>query len=377
MSSNYLISLINRLKEEYKTYYILNQQNLNEKNEQKYEIRKSDIEESKQTISQLNDIIKEYLAKYRNREKVKAQIEAEKQKGKQIEEKKKKFCEFIEKGKKILVNNIKFYNKLPEYSSKKLKNIKLSPIDLINFTLRISQQSKSPMEGEFYFSKYFQPQGKDNNNEDNLYTYFLKNKNRYLYPYPNDYFGMKNTILRYNLSDKNKLLPPILESPNPNKVKDGAIVISKGSELKFRYPEDNPPQNIVFKYSRDPNILPSFFTGEEYKHYAHPNLDKDCIIKVCTCKKGFRDSKIVTLKFTITDSVASEILKERVIDTKPQIDVVIRPDLFINSKGPKIEKISSSEINSPSPNNISRTGSSLYEPVYYNPEDEEDDGEDL
>jgi hypothetical protein len=50
MSSNYLISLINSLKEEYQNYYTLNQQNLNEKIEQRYEIRKANIEESKQTI---------------------------------------------------------------------------------------------------------------------------------------------------------------------------------------------------------------------------------------------------------------------------------------------------------------------------------------
>lgn len=374
MSSNYLISLINRLKEEYKNYYILNQQNINEKIEQKYEIRKADIEESKQTISQLNDIIKNYISKYRKIEQIKAQIEAEKQKDKQNEEKNKKFHEFIEKGKKILVNNIKYYNKLPEYSDKKLKTVKLSPIDLINFTLRISQQSKSPMEGEFYFSKYLPGQEKTNI----LYNdYFLKNKNRYLYPYPNDYFGMQKTILRYNLSEKNKLLPPILESPDPRNVKNGAIIASKGKDLIFKYPEDNPPSEIVFKYSRDPNILPSFFTGEEYKDYAHPNLDKDCIIKVCTCRRGFRDSKILTLKFTITDATTNEILKEKVIDTKPRMDVVNRQTIYIDSKGPKIERITASDYNSNSPNNVSRPGSSLYEPVYYNPEDEEDEGDDL
>ena len=374
MSSNYLISLINRLKEEYKNYYILNQQNINEKIEQKYEIRKADIEESKQTISQLNDIIKNYISKYRKIEQIKAQIEAEKQKDKQNEEKNKKFCEFIEKGKKILINNIKYYNKLPEYSDKKLKTVKLSPMDLINFTLRISQQSKSPMEGEFYFSKYLPGQEKTNI----LYNdYFLKNKNRYLYPYPNDYFGMQKTILRYNLSEKNKLLPPILESPDPRNVKNGAIIASKGKDLIFKYPEDNPPSEIVFKYSRDPNILPSFFTGEEYKDYAHPNLDKDCIIKVCTCRRGFRDSKILTLKFTITDATTNEILKEKVIDTKPRMDVVNRQTIYIDSKGPKIERITASDYNSNSPNNVSRPGSSLYEPVYYNPEDEEDEGDDL
>ena len=374
MSSNYLISLINRLKEEYQNYYTLNQQNLNEKIEQRYEIRKADIEESKQTISQLKDIIKNYLSKYRKIEQVKAQIEVEKKKDKQNEEKNKKFCEFIDKGKKILVNNIKYYNRLPEYSDKKLKTVKLSPIDLINFSLRISQQNKSPMEGEFYFSKYLPGQEKTNI----LYNdYFLKNKNRYLYPYPNDYFGLQKTILRYNLSEKNKLLPPILESPDPRNIKNGAIIASKGKDLIFKYPEDNPPSEIVFKYSRDPNILPSFFTGEEYKDYAHPNLDRDCIIKVCTCRRGFRDSKILTLKFTITDATTNENLIERDIVAKPRMDVVNRQTIYIDSKGPKIEKISSSDLNSSSPNNVSRPGSSLYEPVYYNPEEEEDDDNEL
>jgi len=340
--------LVNRLKEEYKIYYILNQQKLNEKFEQKYMILKSDIEESKQTVSLLNAVIKNYITKYRNIEKMKGQIEFEKQKDKQIKEENKKFCEFIEKGKKTLIQNIKYYNKLHEYSNKKFNSVKISPIDLINFTLRISQQSKFHMEAEYYFSKYLPIQGK------------------------------KNILLRYDLSQKNQLLPPILESPLPNTTEKGVIIANKGKDLIFKYPGNNPPSEIVFKYSRDPKILPSFFTGEEYNCNDHPVLDKDCIIKVCTCSKGFRDSKILTLKFRIIVADSAENRHVKIANTEPSIDKLHKDTINISKDGPYIGKISSSHgMYSSSPYNLSRQGSSQYDIICYNPEDDwQDDEED-
>ena len=86
--------------------------------------------------------------------KIKEEINSEKQKENDILEKNKKFSDFLEKGKKILTDNITYYEKLPEYSNKKLKIAKISPLDLINLTLRISKQNKSPPEGMLYFEKY-------------------------------------------------------------------------------------------------------------------------------------------------------------------------------------------------------------------------------
>ena len=366
MSSNYLLSLINCLKEEYKNYYELTRKYLKEKIPQKNEIRKKDIGESKQIIEKLNENIKDYIKKYREILLLKVEINNEKQNEKKIRKKNEEFSEFLEKGKKILINNISYYNKLPDYSNKKLKTAKISPLDLINFTLRLSQQSKSPLEGDFFFSKYL--------NDKILYNdYFVKNKNRFLYPYPNDYFGLKKTILRYDLSEKNRLLPPTLISPSSTNIKDGAIIANKGKELIFKYPNDNPPPDIIYKYSKDPNILPSFFSGEEYKDYSLPNLDRDCIIKVCTCRKGFKDSKIVTFKFTIIDSNSNPQFVYRNVITESKPDYVERPKVFIDSNIMKIEAIKSSSSLGSSPLTNSRPGTSSYEPVFYEPGNNDDD----
>ena len=380
MSSDYLICLINHLKEEYKTCYSLLKKNLTEIKRQKYEIRKIEIRESQQIISLLNEDIKSYINKYRQIRQLKQEIEIEKQKEKEISEKSKELSEFIKKGKDILTNNISYYKKLPEYSNKKLKKAKISPLDLINFTLRISQQNKAPIGDEIYFSNYLPFSMNDKQNISLLYSdYYIKNQNRFLYPYPNDFFGLKNTILRYDFSEKNRLLPPILVSPNPsNKNGNGEILSNKGKDLVFKYPKENPPSGIFFKYSKDPNILPSFFTGEEYKDYSHPNLDKDFnIIKICTCKKGFKDSIIKTFKFVIDSNETIEY-EQRNPELKAKGDFVIRPEDHIDSGSLKFDAgQSSSSLGSPH-GNTSRPGTSSYEPIYYNIEDnneeEDEDG---
>ena len=149
-----------------------------------------------------------------------------------------------------------------------------------------------------------------------------------------------------------------------------------GKDLIFRYPNDNPPSGIFFKYSKDPNILPSFFTGEEYKDYSHPNLDDDLnIIKVCTCKKGYKDSKIVTFKFII-DTNKNVHKKEKQIDIKPKEDVIIKNEEHFDSPSLKFSnQLSSNSIGSPH-GTASRAGTSSYEPIYYNPDSNIDDDDD-
>ena len=375
MSSSYLISLINRLKEEYNNYYLLRKKLLSESIPQKIEIKKNEIAETEKIITRLNEEINININKYRQIESLKREINYEKKKQKELLEKSKKLSDFLEKGKKILINDILYYKKLPDYSNKKLKTAKISPLDLINFTLRISQQNQAPSDLD-YFYKYLPNSLKDKPNMAILYNdYYMKNKNRFFHPYPDDYFGMKNTILRYDLSEKNRLLPPILDSNIPFKQNEkGELLSNRGKEIIFKYPAENPPPGIIFKYSKDPNILPSFFTGEEYKDYSHPTLDKDCIIKVCTCRTGFKDSKIITFKFII-DSNEVEKFEEKNPDTKAMPDYIIRPSVHIDSRGEKFEPLNSPSSGSPQ-RNTSRPGTSSYEPIYYNPDNDDDDGDD-
>ena len=372
MSANYLICLVNKLKEEYNNYYSLKKKYLLELNIKKSEILKTDLKESEQIISQLNDDINNCIKKYRQIIKIKEDINSEKQKEKDILEKNKKFSEFLDTGKKILINNINYYEKLPEYSNKKLKTAKISPLDLINFTLRVSKQNKSPPENMLYFQKYLP----DINSQDKsiLYTdYFINNKNSFLYPYPNDDFGLKNTILRYDLSNNNRLLPPILISPDPSNVNDkNEILSNKGRDLIFKYPKENSPPGIFYKYSKDPNILPSFFSGEKYKDYSRPNLDKDCVVKVCTCKLGFKDSEIVTFVFAIDDNEEIKYVTKKP-ENKKKGDFVVRQEDKFDSGSLRFEAMNSSSF---SPQNSSRQGSSSYDPNYIIPDKIEDNSDD-
>ena len=378
MSSSNLINLINNLKEEYKIYYSLTKKYFSEKIPQKNIIRKAELKETEQIISKINEDINIYINKYSEIIKLKEEINKEKQKEKEILEKKQKFSEFLEKGKNILTNNITYYKNLPEYSNKKLKTAKISPLDLINFTLRISQQNRAPLDCELYFQNYLPYNLNDRQNVSLIYNnYFIKNKNRFLYPYPNDFFGFKNTILRFDLSDKNRLLPPILESPDPKNInQNNEILANKGKDLVFKYPVENPPQDIFYKYSKDPNVIPSFFSGEEYKDYSRPCLDKNCIIKVCSCRKGFKDSEIITFKFSINSNEAIKYVVKTTDINRKGGDFVIRPEAHFSPGSVIFGPMNSGSF---SPQGYSsRQGSSSHEPLYYAPgsnnyDDDDDD----
>ena len=376
MSSNYLSYLIEQLKEYYKSYYLLCKKCYSEKNPRKNEIRFKEKKDLEILISKLIEKISNYLNKCRQIINLKESIINEKEKRKAIIEKNKKFSEFVQNCKNILTNNISYYQKFPDYSNKKLKTAKISPLELINFALRISQQSKAPKEGELFFSKYL---SNSFNQKDNIlyFDYFIKNNNRYLYPYPNDFFGMQKTILRYDLSETNRLLPPTLSSPEPSNINEnGEIMANKGKILKFKYPNENHPQEIFFKYSRDPNVIPSFFTGEEYKNYSPPILDKDCIIKVCSCLQGFKDSKIITFKFVI-NSEKIENYKETEVGVKPRNDVLTKIQEHLEQGSLRFDGVSSfSSVLSPK-GSVNRPGTSSYEPENFCPDeqnDEDDDG---
>ena len=376
MSSNELNRMINCLKEEMNNYYSLIRKYFNEKIPQKKEIRKIDIKESKSRIDYLNKYINEKIIdKHMKILKLREEIEKEKEIKNKLEKKSKKIDDIINKGKKILIKDLPYFEKLSEYSNKKLKIAKLSSLDLINFTLRLSQQSKAP-PGAFDYLNNMVSAGliDDSQNNFNIFSYYIKNKNRYLYPYPN-VLELKNSILRYDYSEENRLKPPILIYPNPDSFdSEGNIIANKGSLIKLKYPSENPIIGLFFKYSKDPNIAPSSFSGQEYKEFSLPDLDKDCIFKVCSCKKGYKDSKIITFKFVINNE-KEEILAQKEAGVKAKLDQIGKERNRLDSVGLQFGSQLSSGFND-SPHNYVNQGTSSYHPAYFNPDDANDDDND-
>jgi len=376
MSSNELNRMINCLKEEMNNYYSLIRKYFNEKIPQKKEIRKIDIKESKSRIDFLNKYINEKIIdKHMKILKLREEIEKEKEIKNKLEKKSKKIDDIINKGKKILIKDLPYFEKLSEYSNKKLKIAKLSSLDLINLTLRLSQQSKAP-PGAFDYLNNMVAAGliDDSQNNFNIFSYYIKNKNRYLYPYPN-VLELKNSILRYDYSEENRLKPPILIYPNPDSFdSEGNIIANKGSLIKLKYPSENPIIGLFFKYSKDPNIAPSSFSGQEYKEFSLPDLDKDCIFKVCSCKKGYKDSKIITFKFVINNE-KEEILAQKEAGVKAKLDQIGKERNRLDSVGLQFGSQLSSGFND-SPHNYVNQGTSSYHPAYFNPDDANDDDND-
>ena len=376
INSQALNKLFVCLREEIKNYYSLIRKYFNEKIPQKKEIRKIDIKESKSRIDFLNKYINEKIIdKHMKILKLREEIEKEKEIKNKLEKKSKKIDDIINKGKKILIKDLPYFEKLSEYSNKKLKIAKLSSLDLINLTLRLSQQSKAP-PGAFDYLNNMVSAGliDDSQNNFNIFSYYIKNKNRYLYPYPN-ILELKNSILRYDYSEENRLKPPILIYPNPDSFdSEGNIIANKGSLIKLKYPSENPIIGLFFKYSKDPNIAPSSFSGQEYKEFSLPDLDKDCIFKVCSCKKGYKDSKIITFKFVINNE-KEEILAQKEAGVKAKLDQIGKERNRLDSVGLQFGSQLSSGFND-SPHNYVNQGTSSYHPAYFNPDDANDDDND-
>ena len=385
MISNDLIPLINLLKEEIKKHYSLRKRYSYEKIFQKRDIIKIEINESMNKINLINVHIKSNIEFCKKLAKIQSEISKETKINNNSEKKIKKINDFIEKGKNILINNIPYYEKLPDYANKKLKTAKLSPLDLINLTLRLSQQSKAPPGGIEYLNSFISSAlTSSRQNDVNIYSFYKKNKNRFLTPYPGE-LEMKQSILRYDFSEEKRLLPPELIYPDPINInQEGYIIANNGSSIQLKYPPGNKIDGYFFKYSKDINILPSLFSGEEYKDYSQPVLDSNCIFRVCTCKIGFKDSKIVTFKFFINTEVKENIQMKKVGE-KAGVDAIIKTFERIDTPVYAFNPVSPGQINSPSPTNTNGPGTSKYKPIFFNPEehggnkddDEEDEDGDL
>jgi len=380
MFSSDLIPLINLYKEEIKNFYTLKRRFYHEKIYQKKEFLRYDINESKKTLNSINQQINENIEHLKRIVSLQKEIQKETEIKNKLEKKSNKINDFIEKGKKILINNIPYYEKLPEYANKKLKTAKLSPLDLINFTLRLSQQSKAPPGSDGYLNNFLNNVlVEDKKNEFNINSFYRKNKNRFLFPYPS-YFELTKSILRYNFSEEKRLLPPKLIYPDPKDInEEGYINANNGASIRLIYPGEKNIEGIKFKYSKDPNILPSMFSGEEYNVYSQPILYQDCTFKVCSCKKGFKDSKIITFKFIINNDVKETVIT-KYVDAKANDDVMIKEKNNIDTNSAlALRPVLSSPFNIGSPkgskesqNDLNRPGTHHYEIFHINPEEYEE-----
>lgn len=357
------ISLIQKLKEESETLDLLKEKQMKEKNPHRAEVRKNDLIELKKKIEKLLYYLDKECKKLKEKMMIIKNIKKEKRKEVENEEKSKKFENFIKKARDKLIEKIPYYQKLQNYSNKKIKTVKLSPLDLINFTLRLSQQNAEPPS--LYFENIL-PTTKD---PPILYkNYYLMNKNRFIFAYPDDYFGLRNTILRYDFSEKRRLLPPELDATlNEN----GEYLINSGL-LGLKYPGKNEPQNVYYKYSLEPDVIPSFFTGQKFANYNPPHLKADCNIKVCTCGTGFKDSKIKIYKLIInnkTDNVPV-VIKNNVNKKNELIRPIARVDC---GEYDRFRNLTSTNSNLAS---VSRHGTSTHIPNYYQDNNEDDDSDD-
>jgi len=217
----------------------------------------------------------------------------------------------LRKAKATLTKNIKFLQKqnLSSSSFSSYKYNEISHTDLINVSLRINKQTSFPINYPLNFNIPFS----------------------FLLPYPDENFEMNKSILKFNLN--NKLQVPILE-PNGGK-------IQKGTLIKITYPQiDN---DIFFKYSLDNNIIPSYFSGNLYKSDLKIIINRNCVLKVVSCKFGFKDSDILTVGYTVSEEGRGVTVKT--LQSERFEDIIIKPSLDI--KEGKISELDFSDVNSP------------------------------
>ena len=240
-----------------------------------------------------------------------------------------------------LTQNIPFFTTTSSLSSNRFCLNSLSKIDLINMATRINTQ-------------YIYP-------EDVLDI----PSNAFLKQYPTEDIQMKYSILKYDLRDSKRLKPPNA-NPKGGEVSKGTLLLLTPDESDVkRLKKSEWGGKIFFKYSMNDSI-PSTFSGELYSESTKIILDKDCIIKVCACKDGFKDSEIVNYVFKVSNE---QVIKPKNINNNKIQNFLYRPDVTIQSGSGYVQEIYNDD-GSPKYGSVS---GSAYQPSLYNPDNNDDD----
>jgi hypothetical protein len=149
---------------------------------------------------------------------------------------------------------------------------------------------------------------------------------------------MNKSILKFNLNNK-------LQVPN---LKPNGGIIPKGTSITITYPNENE-DDVFFKYTLDNNIIPSYFSGNLYRSGLGIIIKENCILKVVSCKFGFRDSDILSVCYTVSEEGGREPTIITLPDENNNGDVIIRNTTKVE-KG-EISDLIFSNVNSPQ-NNI-------------------------
>ena len=329
---NHFSSLFQKLKKEYSIFQSL----IKSPNP-----KTISIQNTKNKINKLLELLKSEIITLNNILLIKRIINRERQKSEILKNKKIQIQNLIHDSILTLTQNIPFFTTTSSLSSNRFCLNSLSKIDLINMATRINTQ-------------YIYP-------EDVLYI----PSNAFLKQYPTEDIQMKYSILKYDLRDSKRLKPPNA-NPKGGEVSKGTLLLLTPDESDVkRLKKSEWGGKIFFKYSMNDSI-PSTFSGELYSESTKIILDKDCIIKVCACKDGFKDSEIVNYVFKVSNE---QVIKQKPINNNKIQNFLYRPDVTIQSGSGYVQEIYNDD-GSPKYGSVS---GSAYQPSLYNPDNNDDD----
>lgn len=338
-SFSLLHSLFTRLRKEYLTFthLLLDVNNAHQRTQ---------LHSSRLIIEKLLELIRSALTSIKQRMQCQSELNVQLARKNSLNATMYNYYSTLRKCLNTLTHNIPFYCPDP-LSIHNFCSYKLSSKDLINFTNRISRQLSYPTD---------------------LQQYPIPSA--FLDAYPREDQELMNSILKDDLSDERRLLPPLVEPPGGQ--------VKKGEQLRISYHHKNEKDiyDIFFKYTIDSQSIPSFFSGELYSEYHPIVLDRDCTVKVCACKVGRKDSLICTYQYNVVLSKSGKNLEIITTRRADKNNVIERPEMEIAKNGIKFRgmHVNSEDVKS-SPfidsGNASYHMSSYIKPQY-SPRDDED-----
>lgn len=332
--TNKLLSLFKILKSEYALYY----KNLLIPTLNTQKIKSIEI------IKKLFELIQLEINDLRNMIECSYQIKCEQEKSIFYNDNAEKIQLLFNTANNALTEGIPFFNM--SSTNEKYHINYISPKDLVNFSFRVNKEYSFPPDMRNISSIPF----------------------AFLHPYPHEDQEFKSSILKFRLADQKRTQPP-------NVIPSGGLV-KKGTILKITYIDDTEQNHeIFFKYTMHGDAIPSYFSGELYKESNPIILDKKTIIKICSCRPGYKDSLITTHEYEVT-SEEIENPEIKPIENQMNQNIVVRPELEISKVGEKYVKVSlnNEDIRSSA---YSPGGSSAYHASLYKKESSEFDSDEI